>query len=145
VTRRRRLLATAILLAILGGQAAAILLDRELWPFSPYPMFSESMTGEMSQLWLFGVLADGTEAPLGNREAFHPFRLAQLLGALERMSAGERAEALRDMLARREARRLEGHDVGPQLAAMRLYRMTWASDDPDAKPERELLAEARAE
>jgi hypothetical protein len=145
VTPRRRLLANGILLAILLGQAVAIVADRELWPFSPYPMFSTVLGPTVARFWLSGVRADGTEIALRARSAFHPFRLAQLEGALERMDPPELAAATRDLLARYEARREAGRHDGPPLAALRIYRVVWQTDaaagaDPIA---RELLSEAR--
>lgn len=144
MTRRSRLVANAILLAILAGQAAAIVSGRELWPFSPYPMFSKPLGDTVSRFWLHGMLADGSEVPLRQRSAFHPFRLAQLEGALARMDAGELAEAARDMLARYESRRAAGDHRGPRLSALRIYRVTWDTGVPAGEPlARELLAEAR--
>lgn len=150
MTPRRRLLANAIVLAILGGQALAIVLDRELWPFSPYPMYSELRRGPtVSRLWLYGLSVDGAEAPLKERAAFHPFRLAQLEGALARLDEPRLREALQDLLARYEAGRRDGRHAGRELSALRLYRMTW-NVDPEARNRdrplaRDLLAEARAE
>jgi hypothetical protein len=144
VTRPRRLLANAILLAILGGQAVAVVAERELWPFSPYPMFSKPLGPTVARFRLHGVLEDGAELPLRHRSAFHPFRAAQLEGALDRMDRGQLAVAVRDLYARYEARRAGGLHDGPPLAALRLYRLVWrTAAPPDGEPlARELLAEA---
>ncbi|MCK6461169.1 MAG: hypothetical protein L6Q95_14905 [Planctomycetes bacterium] len=144
MTRRRRLLANGILVAILLGQAAAIVSGRELWPFSPYPMFSRSLAPTVERFWLCGVREDGAEIALRSTAAFHPFRLAQLEGALARMDAPALAEAARDMLARYEARRLAGRHDGAPLRSLRIYRVVWRTAAPSgAEPlSRELLAES---
>lgn len=139
MTARRRTVANGIVLALLAGQAAAVLADRELWPFSPYPMYSTLQTGTITRLWLYRVGADGTEEPLDDRTALAPPRLAALETGLARMDRDARHEALRDLLARCEQR----HD-GRAFKALRLYRMSWdaARGDRDHPIARELLAEA---
>ncbi|MFI5403246.1 MAG: hypothetical protein ACHQ1G_09935 [Planctomycetota bacterium] len=148
MTRRRRLLANAVILAILCGQLLAIVLDRELWPFSPYSMYSDLRRGPaVTRLWLYGVAADGTEAPL-ELSMVHPYRFPQLETALSRLQGADVQEGLRDILARYEARRRAGRHAGPTLSALRLYRMTWTADprvaNRDRPLERDLLAEAGA-
>jgi hypothetical protein len=144
MTGRRRLLANGILLAILLGQAAAIVAGRELWPFSPYPMFSKSLAPTVERFWLCGVREDGTEIALRKSAAFHPFRLAQLEGALGRLDFKGLAEAAKDLLARYEARRMAGRHDGPPLRSLRIYRVAYGTAAPaGAEPvSRELLAEA---
>jgi len=150
MSRSRRALANLVIAAILAGSGAAIVTGRELWPFSPYPMFSALRRGPtVEDVWLYGVLPGGDETPLSDRSAFHPFRLAQLKVALERLAPPARQEALADMLARYEQRRRSGWHAGPELAGLRVYRLTFELDDRAANRERplarELLAEARAE
>jgi len=144
MTRRRRLLADLILLLILGGQATALVLDREIWPFSPYPMFSDLRRGpRITRLWLYGVLAGGEEVPLTEREALKPLRIAGVTEALSRLHGAPLREALRDLLKRYDTRR----HPGPPIEAIRLYRMTWAIDldaaNRDRPLTRALLGEAR--
>ena len=144
MSRSRRLFANLIIAAILAGSAAAIVTGLELWPFSPYPMFSAVRRGPtVTSLWLYGVLPGGEEVPLSDRAAFHPFRLAQLEAALARLDLPGREEGLRDILARHETRR----HAGPGLAGLRLYRMTFGIDaraaNRDRPLARELLAEVR--
>jgi hypothetical protein len=150
MTGRRRLVANGVLLAILLGSAAAIVTGKELWPFSPYPMFSSLRGGpSLGSLWFRGVLADGTEVQLPGSRAFHPLRLAQLTAALERLSGDRLEEALLDLLTRYGVRRRAGRHDGPPLKGLRLYRMTFAFDpDPagrDRPISRELVAEAVGE
>lgn len=150
MSRSRRVVANLAIAAILAGSAAAIVTGRELWPFSPYPMFSALRRGPtVRDLWLYGVLPGGDETPLSDRSAFHPFRLAQLKAALERLAPPARREALEDMLARYEHRRIAGLHAGPGLVGLRVYRMTFECDDRAANRDRplarELLAETLAE
>lgn len=147
MTRRRRVVADLVLVAILVGSGAAIVTGRELWPFSPYPMFSSVRRGPfLEQLWLEGVLADGTAVPLPGPRALHPLRLAQLVTVLERLPREDMPEALRDVLRRYDAGRRAGRHDGAPLKGLRLYRMTFAPEpDPagrDRPRSRELLAEA---
>jgi hypothetical protein len=145
VTPRRRLLANAVILAILGGQAAAIVTGRELWPFSPYAMYSNLRRGPtISRLWVVGVSEGGAETPL-HGAMLHPFRFSQLEAGLGRLDGEVRREGLSDLLRRYEVRRLAGRHAGPALEALRLYRMTFdAAADGDRRPlARDLLAEVR--
>ncbi len=150
MSRPRRLLVNLVIAAILAGQGAAIVLDRELWPFSPYPMFSTAQRGPVvSRLWLYGVLPGGREVALTDRAAFLPLRLAQIEGGLGRLAPEGLREGLGDLLARYEARRREGGHAGPPIEGLRLYRMTFEIDalaaSRDRPLSRELLAEAPAE
>jgi hypothetical protein len=143
VSGRRRLVANAALLLILGGQALALALDRELWPFSPYAMFSGLREGPtVSRLWLFGVREDGTEIALRERAAFAPLRPAQLEGALRSLLARPDAlrAALRDLLALHGARRRD-----PPLKGLRLYELRWRADPDALDPARPLARERVAE
>ena len=145
----RRLVANAVLLAILLGSAAAIVSGRELWPFSPYPMFSSVQEAVVEKLWIRGVLADGTEIRIASHRAFHPLRLAQLTAGLQRLSGDRLDAALRDVLARYGIHRRAGHHGGPALAGIRIYRMTFALDADlagrDRPLSRELVAEVAGE
>lgn len=128
MSRSRRLVANLVLLGILVGSAVAIVTGQELWPFSPYPMFSSVRQPVVGKLWIRGVLGDGTEVRLTSHRAFHPLRLAQLTAGLERLS-GERLDAaLRDVLARYGAERRAGYHDGPRLSGIRIYRMTFLLD-----------------
>ncbi len=150
MSRSRRLLANLLVLGIVAGTAAAIATGRELWPFSPYPMFSTVRRGPtVARPWLYGVLSDGTEAPLADRAAFHPFRLSQLESAFDRLGPADLREGLEDMLSRYEARRRSGRHSGPPVAGLRVYRMTFELEadggNRDRPLARELLAEVSAE
>jgi hypothetical protein len=150
MTRGRRVVANLVLGGILVGSAAAIVTGKELWPFSPYPMFSSVRAGPvLEKLWFQGVLADGREVPIHGHRAFHPLRLAQLTRGLERLPKGQMEEALRDVLLRYGVERRAGRHDGPPLKGLRIYRMTFAFDPDPAGRDRprscELVAEAVGE
>jgi hypothetical protein len=150
VTRGRRVVADLVLGAILVGSGASIVTGRELWPFSPYPMFSTVRRGPfLEQLWFEGVLPDGTGVPIPGPRAFRPLRLAQLTTALERLPKERMEEALRDVLRRYGVERRAGRHDGPPLKGLRLYRMTFLPDPDPAGRDRprscELVAEVAGE
>ncbi len=150
MTRSRRLLANLLVLGIVAGSAAAIATGRELWPFSPYPMFSGvHRETTVARHWIYGVLPDGREVPLSDRRFFHPLRPAQLEAAFARLGPAERREGLDDILSRYEARRAAGRHGGPRVTGLRLYRMTFELEadagNRDRPLARELLAEAPGE
>jgi len=146
MTRSRRLLANLLVLGVVAGSAAAIGTGHELWPFSPYPMFSRTHRGPtVERLWVYGVLPDGREVPLSDRRAFHPLRLAQLEAALTNLGPAGRREGLEDMLSRYEVRRGAGRHGGPRFTGLRLYRMAFELEDDAGNRDRPLVRELLAE
>jgi hypothetical protein len=126
----------------------AIVGDRELWPFSSYPMFSTPRRPPtVTRLWIVGVREDGTETPLADRAAYRPLAWSHVERVLQRADRARIVLALDDLLARNETRRHEGDPGAPSLAALRLYRLTWTADpwaaNRDHPQSRELLGEAR--
>lgn len=149
----RTITANALIVALLGLSAVSIAADRELWPFSPYPMYSVADAAaagakpgdlgteyELFSLRLYGVPRDGApERFLTLRYASlsHYHSLARLVAATPVDDAGIRAivsEVLAGYTARRAA-------TEPELAAVRLYALEWEGDAPS---QLHLLAEVRA-
>jgi hypothetical protein len=147
---RSRLVAVYVLAAvILGGSAFDWLTDTEHWPFSQYPMFSWVDTQKsFTMLRLYGVTARQplSEFPLDKNEYLEPFDNSRMPNALN-LALHERrvTPALEDCLRRYEALRVSGVHNGPQLRALRLYRVTWTVDwrasNMNAPDHKELLGE----
>ena len=140
------------LLVLVLGAAYDMWTGREHWPFSPYPMYSRiEMDPTETRARLYGVPADdgADEFALLDDALLAPFDQARLhIGLRNLASAGESAAlqaALRDVGQRYEERRHTGAHDGPELAALRLYELTWTVDldDPAVqRPDRrELVAE----
>ncbi len=142
--------------AIVLGSGFDMLVGREHWPFSHYPMYSRIERADTTtKLHLYGVARgpDAAEFPLLEPRYIAPFDKTRLTAALQRLRRepdGEARlrEALRDALDRYEASRAEGRHDGPPLQAIRLYAVTWRYDpgarNADRPDRRELLLEVRA-
>ena len=127
----RRWCVYGLVTVMVGGHLSALALDRELWPFSQYPMYARA-TNERTVLMprLVGVRRDGGEIALLDSRYLEPFdqaRLMQVLAALLQHPDGREraATALVDCLDRYERRRRAGAHDGPALGALRLYHMLW--------------------
>jgi hypothetical protein len=143
---RRRWLVYALVSVVAGGHLYDLAVDREHWPFSPYPMYAHS-TDDWTVLVprIMGVRGDATgEVIFRDDDWLAPFDQARLLQSVQTMLGkpdGRRdaATALADCLARYERRRRAGEVDGPALRALRLYYMRFTlSTDPAAvdRPER---------
>lgn len=153
LTRSRLWFVHALIAFVVGGHLYDIVLDKENWPFSPYPMFSQVDTARThATLRVFGITSDG-ETPLLSTELIHPLDQCRLATALTRIRERESAsadlrEAVRDVWARYEARRRSGAHDGPPLQGARLYALRWRLDayarNAQQPDEREMLIEVRS-
>ncbi len=154
MTARRRRLLNVVFAVLIGGSLYDIVLDREHWPFSQYPMFAGGWH-ESTFTWLrvFGVTADAREFPLDANRYVAPFDQSRLPKALRRMledpqRSNRLDEALASVLARYQELASEGVHHGPPLAALRLYELEWTIDaaatNVDHPDRRRLIAEIRA-
>ena len=136
VTQRRRIsraqliVAHAVILLIIAGQALSIAFDVELWPFSPYPMYSTVRTDySITRPTLYAVVDDGTGSEVMARDlAFFANDRAegQLLRTYERdTDLPQLRGALADLLARYDAARANDQQAGPPVRALRLYQTAW--------------------
>lgn len=142
MTPIRVAVANTLALVLVAGQAAAVAVQRELWPFSPYPMYSKQLRGEWrSAIRMYGVTAGSSgqhEVPLFRRRYFYPLRLLDVhshvipwVKEIERAPSSDPAmlhARLRALLDRYEALRQRGRHKGPPLEAIRLYRLHWKHD-----------------
>jgi hypothetical protein len=123
----------AFLGVLIGGHLLAVLLQRELWPFSNYPMYAESRREWSFEAYqLGGERADRSddEFPLDRPQYIEPFSAYGLNRAFETLAQRPDREALlsaalKDRLASYERRRLDGDISGPRLIGLRLYRVRY--------------------
>jgi hypothetical protein len=150
MSRRRLLLAYALGAVILGGSCFDLLNDTEHWPFSQYPMFSETRTGNppFEELRLFGVTQREplSEFPLDRNEYLEPFDNSRMPDALDYANQTHHLKvALENCLQRYDDLRASGIHQGPTLQALRLYRLTWTlnaqADNLNSPDRKELVAE----
>jgi hypothetical protein len=151
----RLLLAHCVVAVLVGGSLWALVADRELWPFSPYPMYSGMVDESLSRLRPYGVAAGGEEVFLGDPrylgfmegvfDAEHLHWTFLNVARREEDPEAERRrlrEAARFAGARYEELRLRGRHDGPPLRAVRLYQERRNLGTGDLK-ERRLILKAR--
>ena len=144
--------ASLVIVALAGGQLADIVLSREDWPFSSYPMYSGQERDSIEWTRVYGVTATG-EIVLVPERHLRPFDTARLHYAIngavlhrpEQPAARDRA--LRTFHELYEAGRRAGEHDGPPVQALRLYIERWQLDpsltNRDAPDQRSLLHEFR--
>jgi len=125
----RGAIVNATIAAMLVGSIGAIVTGREMWPFSPYPMYAGIQGPTTTERVLVGITADG-EIPVPAKW-IHPFdgpRLAAVLARAAGTDASRRDRILRAALDRYEALRADGAHDGPPITGLRLYALTWTLD-----------------
>ena len=133
-----------LLLLLLGGTACAWLFQREIFPFSNYPMYAARCGPQLDRLLLYGVDCQGEEIELWdqNQARLLPLdRWTVHLHLLRLADPESRERALRECL--RLARQ-----NGLVLSRLRLYQARWEfkEDQPQLPlPRRGLLHELVAE
>lgn len=125
---------------LVAGSGVAAWTGRELWPFSPYPMYAwVERAWSVSRLQLYGVRDDGSSGlfPLAALRYLRPFDDARLYSALARLRQRDGdlplQEALRYCLMRYEDLRRQGRHDGPLLQALQLQLIEWDHIDPWAR------------
>jgi len=154
MSTRRLLVAHCIILFVIAGSVYDIGTRQEHWPFSNYPMFSTvHRQPTLTWLRLFGVTDDNREVPLLKYNELWPLDQSRLPLGLRRVAdqpdSGTRLQgALSDVLQRYNARREKGEIKGPELRAVRLYKVGWTLEpfaaNLDRPSSRELVAETAA-
>ena len=154
MSRGRLWVAHVAIALLLGGSLTAIGLAREVWPFSPYEMFSQVRPERtLTRLRVFGITQNGDEIPLQKPEYIEPFDQSRLARAFSKMRGPDRQvryrAALADCAQRYESHRLAGRHHGPPLVGARLYELFWTVDDRarnvDHPDRRTLMGEWRFE
>jgi hypothetical protein len=129
MTPARKRLAAAALLTILAGQLGAMAASREVFPFSPYRMFSGRGDRPDDSFELCAVPESaGAEVPVVVDRGLAPLYRTHIQFTFRKMwDRGDEAAlrgALGAILALYEKRRVEGRIDGPAARALRLYRRT---------------------
>jgi len=138
-----------VVVSTIGGSIAlslaAIALDRVLWPFSNYPMYSNLAGPTTSITRAVGVGADSREQALP--PAVQPSGLLLHLAvdhARRAADASARLERIAEAMGEEHERlRAAGEVPGPPLAALRIYRDTIRLDAEPHPRHAVLLIEAR--
>lgn len=152
---QRKRFVNRLIAAIIVLSLAATLTKNEIWPFSPYLMYSDRMrAGATPHYRLYGESeTSGEEFCLVNERRLAPMKLHSLSNCFQRLIEKRRDKELRigveDCLRRYEDLRSRGAHDGPPLRGLRLYRVMIASIDPVGaelpEPARELVLEVRKE
>jgi hypothetical protein len=148
VTPSRRKLAVNLSIAAFAvGSAVSLITQRELWPFSPYPMFASLQTPELVVLDVVGLSAgDSEEIPLAPSRRTSILTGSRYRTALDRLVEGGSEQEIRAYLAY-AARRYEAARSSrqPPLGVVRLYKSRWQAVPQERPParrvDRTLLAE----
>jgi hypothetical protein len=118
---------------VLGGNLVSFVINRQVWPYSPYPMFADVREDPLTfeTLVLVGEPVDGAEFWFEGQgylsEAISPmvinngFRARRARPGMEGLD-----QRLRDTYEFYERRRRQGLSSGPQLRRLHLYRFRWA-------------------
>ena len=156
----RSILLSTVSLLIVIGSLFSIIFDKEYWPFSPYPMFSDIRreASSVSTLQLYGVTQgephDEILISMDRKPYIKPFQGSVFMTALKRMESEHNPkkssrllnEGLLDTLKRYEKHRLAGDHDGPPLQGLRLYRVKGypeaGSGNVNRPDDRKLIAEA---
>ena len=145
MTRLRAALVAATVVGSIAASLGAIALDRVLWPFSNYPMYSTLAGPTTAITRAVAVDADGRETPLD--PAVQPSGLLLHLAVDHARRAADSSDRLeriaRAMQDEHERLRAAGDLPGPALAGLRIYRDTIGlAAEPHARRS-VLLVEAR--
>lgn len=140
MTRWRRAVVNVVVLFVLGGHVLSLVLDKEIWPFSPYAMYTRLERGPGHATSVFYGVSEGREWALDVRRQLAPFDPVRLVHALRKLPEGAQEAAARDLARLYERNRQRGRHDGPPLDEVRLYRLYW-----DVTPENQprLIPEER--
>ena len=128
----RRWAVYGLVAIVLGGNLASFIFNRQLWPYSPYPMFADAREDPLTfeTLALVGEPADGGEIWFES-QGYLSHELTPMVinsgfgGGRARPGMKGLDDHLRDTYAFYERRRREGLSSAPPLRRLHLYRFSW--------------------
>ncbi len=126
ITPFRAFIVAAAIAGPIALSLASLILDRVLWPFSQYPMYS-TLTGPTAGVTrAVGVVGDGQEVPLPSRIEPTGLRLHAFVDRMRSVpDASVRLTRVATAMATEYERlRTAGDIQGPQFTAVRIYRDT---------------------
>ena len=114
---------------VLGGNLASFVFNRQVWPYSPYPMFAAAREDPLTfeTLALVGEPVDGEEIWFES-QGYLSDKLSPMVinsGFLGRRGPAMN-ERLRETYEFYERRRRQGLSSAPPLRRLHLYRFVWA-------------------
>lgn len=129
----RRWTVYGLMVVVLGGNVASFVFNRQLWPYSPYPMFADARDDDprtFETLVLVGEPVDGGEMWFESQgylsRALSPMLINLAFGSRRaRPGMSGLDEHLRDTFDFYEDRRLRGLSDAPPLERLHLYRFSW--------------------
>jgi hypothetical protein len=127
---RRRWVVYGLVAIVLGGNLVSFIFNRQLWPYSPYPMFANARELTFETLALVGERVDGGEIWFESQgylsHELSPMVINSAFGAdLARPGMTGLDEHLRDSYELYERRRRQGLSSAPPLRRLHLYRFNW--------------------
>ena len=126
MTRLRSLVVTATIAGSITLSLAALALDRQLWPFMHYPMYSTLFGPTTTTTRAVGVTADGRELPMPRRLEPRGLMLHVIVTRAERNTEPQDrlTRIATALFVEYERRRVEdGLDASP-VTSVRIYRDT---------------------
>ena len=129
----RRRVVYGLMACVLGGNLLSFAFNRQVWPYSPYPMFADAREEDQSTfetLVLAGERIDGGEFWFENQgyltRAISPMVInTGFGGGRARPGMNGLDERLRDTYEFYERRRQQSLSGAPPLRRLRLYRFSW--------------------
>jgi hypothetical protein len=150
MSRGRRRLVHALIVAVLGGNLVCLIFHGQVWPYSPYPMFADARDRHLRTLQtlvLVGEAIDGSEFWFEGQgylsDVVSPMVISEVFSAARARGRETVERRLRETYDFYERRRSEGRSEGLPLRRLALYRFSWRLQ-PDLSnvrtPARALLA-----
>ena len=126
----RRLIVYGLFAFVLGGNVASLVFNRQIWPYSPYPMFANARELTFETLALVGEPVDGGEIWFEGQgylsHEISPMVINSAFGAASAQpGVSGLDEHLRDTYEFYERRRRQGVSSAPPLRRLHLYRFNW--------------------
>ena len=115
---------------VLGGNLVSFVTNRQIWPYSPYPMFAIARELTFETLALVGEPVDGGEIWFESQGylsyALSPMVINNAFGSTSARSGPDGLdEKLRETYEFYEGRRRKGLSSAPPLRRLQLYRFNW--------------------
>ena len=112
---------------VLAAQFIDVLMCREHWPFSHFPMYTGIQTEDYLRYRVEGVLADGTEVSLVNYMV--PLSPGKVSNVIANHGANPKQEhyqrSAREFFDWYETNRMKSRHDGPEIKATRVYALNW--------------------
>src|SRR5689334_17577371 len=130
MSSRRRWVVYGLFAFVLGGNLVSCIINRQIWPYSPYPMFANARELTFETLALVGEPVDGGEIWFESQgylsDAISPMVINNAFGSTRaRPGMDGLDEQLRETYEFYERRRRQGRSSAPPLRRLQLYRFNW--------------------